>query len=402
MAEAAEQFHRLAGTVHFVQDSLASLRSGAVPVRFAHQPNLLPYLGVLGQFTHIYLLASFAAPLTARSAVPAYFVMDYDRGSGGRFANSLLPDPQAGNGATKLTYKIDRSARNRVAFSLEAPPPVVLSQWRASFASWTRRYSVAANNVGANFPHPAVDGLGSAYDALHVLDECYLETGRFAMGNAVFLSVVVNKLWGLPVVFIPLSFCARSLQSPLLLLARYLARVAPQKPFQIWKVCPTCCSRNAVSANAEASNNQCTECGTPFRAPSRFPSQAGNCESPCRPLPFIPRVLADNLADYEIYGVPGGTTYQSSIPHLVESRGYLPPDRPPGIELGLQFFYNTDMHAQKKPYSDSLSFHAQELLRSGRASMLYYLSMFGYSGLKDQLLAVSTASMCTDHAGGEH
>ncbi|MDT3444015.1 hypothetical protein [Pseudofrankia sp. BMG5.37] len=402
MAEAAEQFHRLAGTIGSVHENLERLRSGAITIRFAHQPNLLPYLGVLGQFTHIYLLSAFAAPLSERGAVPAYFVMDYDGGAGRRFVNSLLPDPQARHGAAKLKYRTKGPSHHRVAFSLEAPPPATLARWSATFESWAERYSPAVDDERmADLHHPALAELESARDALQILGKCYLATDRFAMGNTAFLSVIVNEIWDLPVLFIPLSRCVTSLQPQMLRIARHLASVLPESPFQVWKICPVCFSRNATSAVIEDSDDRCVQCRSLFDVASLPRPLVGDCIFTRHTPLFFPRVVADDLADYAIYRVPGGTTYQSSLRHLEQSRPYMPPDRKPGIELGLQFSSSNDKNTGKKSYKNLSGFRANEIIRTGRASMLYYLSMFGYSGMKDELLAVSAASMCENHVGGQ-
>ena len=395
IVDATATFHERNGTLADVARSLAEFRDGAPVIRFAHQPNLFPYLGVLGQFLLVQNLAQLAADITRRSVVPAYFVVDYDEAGNQRFHKSLLPDPRSRHGAVTLSYPLSHWDRKKTAFTLATPGESVTGGWIDTFDRWTERYKSASRTYALD---PLTEaGTGAARDLVTELRTIYRRHQIFSDGNSAQLSRFINSTWGMPVLFIPLSVPAARLEEYFTDFAGRLAEREGSSATYAWYICPNCCTRTAFSPAPAPTPLRCKFCGRPEKVRAHTMVSSDGFTGHSRPR-ITPKVLMDTLADYELYGVVAGTGYAGGLAHMRSSRIVAQRMGISTAELSVRFSYERDeqLHLAKDDCSQTNS-----LVRSGRGSMLYYLSILGIENLKQQLTASIFRNSCGRHESQE-
>lgn len=392
ISEAASAFHARNGTSRHVRSSLAALSHGAPIVRFAHQPNLLPYLGVIGQFFFVWNLARSVSTVTDQSIVPAYFIVDYDTATDRRFRTSLLPQPRMRHGMERISYPIGRQDAKAVAFNLAAPNEKMSRAWSAIFDRWADGYQRVHHAESHSFPRLSDSGLESARQCLASLFVEYRRHRLFAWGNAAHLSHLVNTVWRLPVVFIPLSVSAVGLEKGIIGLAERLQARGKEDVSYAWYVCSHCYGRTAAAIGLSRPL-ACATCGA-----SAEPGPLGRSVS--RPR-IVPKVVMDNLADYALYGVVGGIGYGAGVAHMRDSRReakrigqYF------GPEMSVRFLFHgaisNGIDCLETPLWHGAG-RAFDLVSSGRASLLYYLSILGYESLGRELDNSFYRTRCAEH-----
>ncbi|MDX2759256.1 hypothetical protein [Streptomyces europaeiscabiei] len=389
IADAASKFHELSGTSACIADQLTALRHGAPIIRFAHQPNLFSYLGILGQFFFVHHLSRLVFNATGQPVVPAYFIVDYDTAGDRRFHSSLLPDPGTRHGTAKISYALGRRYEKRVAYSLTAPDEGVSREWSTLFEQWAGRYTWASGAATSPFIPPTEIGLEAARDSVARLAAEYQRNRLFSSGNAAHLSHLVNSVWRLPIVFVPLSVSAAGLEEEMLGLAEQLGAQGVHDTTYAWYVCPRCHTRTDITAPIAQKLLRCTACG-------QFAERRASGGNPARAR-IVPKVVMDNLADYALYGAVGGTGYVAGLEHVRSShRAAKRIGLRAGPELSVRFLYQGDVELPDTPPLDSAS-RAFALVRSGRASLLYYLAILGYEGLRRGLDNSFFQNKCAAH-----
>jgi hypothetical protein len=396
IADAAAVFHERNETTTYVARPLAEFRDGAPVIRFAHQPNLFPYLGVLGQFLFVHNISRLAADIARQSVVPAYFVVDYDEAGDRRFHKTLLPDPRSRHGAAALSYQLARKDRRKAAFTLDAPGQSVTDGWLNIFDRWTERYRTTSRSFALQ-PLTEV-GVASARNSITELLTAYRKHRTFSDGNAAHLSTFINATWRLPILFIPLSASAAGLERHFMDLSGRLNEKEDSRATYAWYICPNCCTRTAVSAHHAASSLQCGFCGRREEGVAHS-AKVPNVPATGRARPrIVPKVLMDNLADYELYGVVAGTGYAGGLAHMRRSRDAAQRMGIATAELGVRFSYQQE-EQPCDPEGDGS--RTNSLVRSGRSSMLYYLSTLGIDSLKRELHSSFFRSSCLAHGSQE-
>ncbi|MER6466832.1 hypothetical protein ABT278_41050 [Streptomyces sp. NPDC001228] len=395
IADATTTFHERNGTLADVARPLADFRDGAPVIRFAHQPNLLSYLGILGQFALVQNLAQLAANIALRPVVPAYFVVDYDEAGNQRFHKSLLPDPRSRNGAVTLSYPLSRTDRKKTAFSLAAPAESITSDWMATFDRWTERYK-SASRAHALTPLTE-EGTEAARIALTELRTTYRRHQTFSDGNAAHLSRFINSTWGMPVLFIPLSVPAARLEGYLRDLADRLTEREGNATTYAWYICPHCYTRTAFSPTLAPTSLRCEFCSGPEEVGAHTKVGSGGLTGNIRPR-IAPKVLMDTLADYELYGVVAGTGYAGGLAHMRRTRAVGQRMGISTAELSVRFSYQQD---EQLRFAKGDCSRTNSLVRSGRGSMLYYLSILGLENLRRQLSSSIFRNSCGKHESQE-
>jgi len=367
LAEVADTFHTQAGTkTTAVAQAIVGLAHGAPLVRFAHQANLLPYANI---FAHLVYGAAVADAMET-DGVFAYFVVDYDIAQDRRFRSSLFPDAVGSRGVLPLTAGLSHHDRNTVQFALPPPSAETIVRWRAHCHGMINRDIGLLRRIGRREHTP-----GMMHTALEVLwsicDEARLRAATLPEFNAIVVSRIVNDLWGLPVLFLPLS---RSLHDSSAAISELAAHVAElRNGYPAWIVCPACSARCSVDSWSDSGRTagRCGRC-----------AWGGSVGSGTSRLSVVPKVLLDDLLDVVVHGVAGGTGYASGISHSAASRELaremhvpMPPEaiwRLDGVFGGPAEL----LAAQSSDYQR----HAAELAQQGRASVAYYLISLGYQG----------------------
>lgn len=311
LAEAAGALHRdLQCENGHTAPLLAELATGqAMVLRIAHQPNLFPYEQLVAQT--LYLVDAAAEIKRAgRSIVPMVFVVDYDVCEDDRIREAKAFDPSAPNGIRKFSLAIPRADEKIPAYLRPAPNDHVRGTISEGLEQLARAHGGS--------PAYLVENSGASRDARSVAD-----FNLFAWAN------LAVRLWNLPILFVRLSDMAKKFEPERQALARRVADENEQSLERyLWSICRGCDQRVL------------------FNAPCC--SGSHHDWSP-------PRVLIDDLSDYVLYGVGGGTAYAAARPlpeqHLYQAHKI-------GARLGIELPPESCWRLSPNSLSGTLAFAA--------------------------------------------
>lgn len=325
LAQAAQKFHAELGCRNEHTDRLIlALKDGAEVVRLAHQPNLFPYDQIFGQTLY---LVEVAKRLTERGrrVAPVVFLVDHDVAGSKRTRSVEVFDASQKGHVRKFDVCLDSVGEVTPTFLCPAPSADV----RAKLASGLDAFAQAK---------------GHSPSYMYAQTGVFRECACLADFNAFSWANTAINLWNCPLLFVRSSDLLLTLQDDWKRLASCLAQTfgRPESDF-LWRVCRKC--KRRIKA----------EC----------------CEVPLSDL-VLPRVTLDDLTDYVVFAVSGGTTYASGREHLVESHrqavklGFTPPPES-------CWRLAVPLIDRRKGSKVTISSRASGLIDSGRSSFIEHL-----------------------------
>lgn len=406
LAKISTAFHGNAGTLtEEVKKNIDLFSANAPLLRVAHQPNLLPYLRMVGQFFLLNTLNKQLNERYSRQFCQVYLIVDYDVYGEKYFRKSWYPDPQRKNGYFSIRYEREDIHRDTLVCHVSKPPWKLVEGWLETIREIIITNQKKLSNYGIHELRSGynLDNLDRITVDLREAHERALTLSDFC---SFFLSRLLNLRWSLPVVFFPLkqtiplmtdSFqylfsskdkiaenidAAISFLNTLGISISDSLRISSNE-FPFWHVCPDCQMRHSFDK---------------IQAPMFLEAQCPNCqrifgysiEHHNQPdlskviKNSIPKVLYDDLNDCFGWGACAGIGYSGSTEHVLLSTllsstlGWpkLPEIlwEPKGIHYGLgEISQNQNSDKFKK---------SLELSLSGRASIIYYLVTQGYEGMQ--------------------
>lgn len=303
---------------------LSRLADDAAVVRLAHQPNLFPYEQLVAQSVY---LADAAEMLRAngRMVVPIVFVVDYDESDDDRVRGARALDPTAGEQIRRFRVKGRKSVPTFLADPPDKEGQAELTNQLAAFAKSNRCK-----------PDYIVEHSGIQRSTRSLADHNIFSWMKLTVG-----------VWKLPLLFIRLSDIAPSFEAQRLKLASQMAALAGEDPATyLWQVCRKCRSRSPVGS--------------------------GCCEVAEHLEWSLPRVAVDDLSDYVLYGVSGGTAYYKAASHLGPAHAI-------GQSLGLDIPPETCWRLDGQAFTTRANFaiarhrNAQAMLQKGHNSLLEHI-----------------------------
>lgn len=415
LADLATAFHQRAGTMtDSVSVALAQLASGARIIRAAHQPNILPYMGVLGQLFLLDAVAVHGQQEYSASCCQMFFIVDHDSAGDKRFRVSRFPSARHRDGSAALRYPLEHAAYERMNLAIEKPPATLLNEWLSEVRRITVDEVRLLRRMGIH-EHTR----GQVDMTLEVIDselvEAWRRSSNLSEFNAIFLSRLTNLYWELPTIFLPLSASLPSMHP----YVEYLVELYPDlvSAFQrrtrqfrdvglefpisssvnlellpFWFVCTSCRSRvplRAVSPPRLIAKGRCPSCFV------EYSFDLGSYAAPDLDGfqgKIVPRVLLDNLLDLIGIGISGGVGYIGGAEHVLAS-ALIASDlgwrtvpeclwRPFGAYFGSAEILAAAAEQEHPLAAAGLHPHQVfELVATGRASLIYYLLGQGINGI---------------------
>jgi|ERR1700722_1450039 len=390
LSKTITDFHRRAGTFQSVGPWQSGVRR---IVRLAHQPNTLAYGRLLFQFIALETLAEIA------DARALFVFIDYDTCSDARFLRTSIPFLGAIDGGIGIGLTRSCVPHRSDLLAVAPPPPV----------KWLDHIELMAKSSLSFCRPPLVNG--SLAEVVQGRMQTLLDDMRYACeasssladACAIYLSRVVNLRLGLNVHFCPASALWDlmpdatvdtlveewpSIHSAISRSATKLASstegFVPSSVVSedasilpLWWRCP--CGTRAPLRNADNKSRfshrfgfgQCIRCGRSIRVPLRGIS--GNVKT-------APRVVAHNALNRIGFGYTSGVNHIGSADHVLCHSLAL-------SELGWpvlqQAVWQADgsfgtwvetLEAQSSRFQRVAWKNATDLISSGAASSLYYLS----------------------------
>lgn len=326
LAASAAALHEEMGLKTNVCDDLLSrlANEDAAVIRLAHQPNLFPYEQLVAQSVY---LSDAGEMLSAngRSVVPIVFVVDYDESYDDRVRIARALDPTSSEQIRRFRVK----GRKSVPTFLAEPPD------NESQIALTNQLAAFAKSNGCN-PDYIIEHSGIQRSTRSLADHNVFSWMNLTVG-----------IWKLPLLFLRLSDIAPHFEEQRLYLANQMASLSSEdRARYLWRVCRRCQCRSA--------------------------NGSGCCEAADYLDWSLPRVAVDDLSDYQLYGVSGGTAYYKAVDHLGPAHAIgrsLGLDIPPEAcwRLG-DLAFTTRANFAKAQHSN-----AQIMLRKGHNSLLEHI-----------------------------
>ncbi|WP_139203735.1 hypothetical protein [Halorientalis persicus] len=414
-----KRFHTRAGTLtKTVSEELSAFEAGAQILRVAHQPNFLPYRGLMGQFVLLNTTAKELQMQDTGNVTQLYFIVDHDTARNYRFRTAHFPDPTQNEGVAPISVTELINRKDTVMTAIDAPSSDTVNKWVKNIGDYA---TVHNSKLAPSHPlgiHP--DTIDQRKEQLQTLLQTAQECARsMAEFNAIVLSRIVNGWWNLPTLFLPLSEC-RSLLRPhyqymlrrwgkIRELAASTIELFEGKGFAFstnlkarldkvpfWYICPSCQSRNPVnnkSGNLDI-ESECCGCGV------HLSRSFGTWTAPdlgAELDQITPRTILDDLLDMIGFNIDGGVGYQSSLEHVIIAHslatqlGWTPPPelywRPYGYDLTpTEVLADEALKGSTRPHIQNPE-RALETVFTGRATIGYNILFNGCQNLRDRLTA---------------
>jgi len=413
LASIASAFHKKAGTLtEKVRSNIAALADGAPIVRFSHQPIMLAYMGVLGQFVLMHFVADELYESHGVLVCELHQSVDYDVATEKRLRVGYYPNVEGRGGFLPLSVpRLAGSSYAKLNWAMHKPSEAVIRNWYRSLdAVLTRDMSILGRR-GVRETRPGQTfGWYRAYK--HEVGEAISRSTSLAEFNCILSSRIVNLHWKLPTAFVPsteMVVLMREQFEQLLALYPRLVREtnravdhlrsmgvdlplrlrASPSVLPFWYSCTNCSSRVAMDIQGRISSGECAYCHAIHRIDLGSPG-APNLEVTARRL--SPRVLFQDLLDVFGLSMVGGVGYLGNAEHYLVSGSVLsnlgldvPPDliwRPKGIYFGPAESRAAIVLSQQIAADQHRRIHdALRLVYSSRAVGLYYILSDGSTGL---------------------
>lgn len=417
LSDIIHNFHTRSGTLtNAVSKELSAFEAGGPILRVAHQPNFLPYRGLIAQFVLLDTAAKELRAQNTEGVTQVYFVVDHDTCRNYRFRTAHFPDPMKNQGVAALTLTEMVDTMDAVMTGVHSPSSQSIDQWADTLGDHA---TVHNSKLPSSHPlgvHP--ETLKQRQEKLRTLLHTAQDSARnLAEFNAMVLSRIVNGWWDLPTLFLPLSHCRHLLRPHYLYLLQHWreirnAATATIHKFEdagvefsdnltsrlekvpFWYICPTCHSRNPVTEKGDSLVIEADCCGCDVHHSKSFgtwtaPELTDNLNQ------ITPRTILDDLLDIIGFGIKGGVGYQSSLEHAILAHGIAkqmrwtqPPElywRPYGYDLTpTEVIADQELLDQTRPHVKNPE-RALKTVYTGRATIGYNILFNGTQSLRNRL-----------------
>jgi len=209
----AKKFHEDAGTLTYpLNEEIERLEKteNHFFILSSHQPNLMPYSGVIRKLT---LLEAVKRRLEALYSIPAISLhLISDESFPDRWIKTAqLPDVTTKEGRLDISNsEIKKKPHNRLTgygnypirtSAIPKPSTTILSMWKEKIEYWLERSLKPAKRLarkaGYEIPNQQIENLlQNRRDFIKILDESYERARNYADLNSFMLSKIVNGQWG--------------------------------------------------------------------------------------------------------------------------------------------------------------------------------------------------------------
>lgn len=416
LAQLAKDFHCNINTdTDNVIEAMNNFEDGNDVLRSSYQPNIFPALNIVSLPILLSQLAGYLNREKTSAPHPqVFFLLDYDIASDNRFRVAHFPSRMAKNGYWTIAIQGTKPFSNKAMFSI--PPPNL--QWLDDVFSQVHAH-VLQELVVSSDSHIRRRKLEDNIDFCRGLAELSLQHSKsLTEFNSFFISLLVNRHWNLPTIFMPgheaLKRCddhfiflwdlstdiykAKIKAAELMDAYGFSVReslIGSQNQLNFWMICE-CGERLPVNGEDEQHENitaLCMECGRTYK-------YRKNQKMAFRELVHdgrvMPRIVADNLFDTVAWGFSAGVSYVGSAEHYLFTAMV-------ASQLGIrplpEFLWRADISKQEDDKSfalgRSIELTQNKYLQSdsivkdtqfGKASCLYYLSTEESKDVKSLIL----------------
>jgi len=208
-----EKFHIESGTLTSkVKEKIVALRQGApVLLMTAHQPNLLPYSGVLRKATLNFLLGKELERRLDVQVVNFFGIADQDFTDDRWVKASLLPAITRKDGILTLNINLPNKI---ILKNVHNPSINTINKWKDEIETWLHNALYMINNI---YKENGILNWDSKKSLLHhnfdmfweIVEEAHERAISYSDFNAFIISKIVNEAWRYDTLFSRFSDCQK-------------------------------------------------------------------------------------------------------------------------------------------------------------------------------------------------
>lgn len=206
-----EKFHIESGTITSkVNKKIIDLRSGnSIILMTAHQPNFLPYSGVLRKATLNYVIEKELEKRLGIKVINLYGIADQDFTDDRWVKSSLIPAITRKDGILNININLpDKIMINKV----QKPSMDIIKNWKDLIETWLYDTTNSINNF---CQENGIIKWNSKKSLLYsnfknfwdIVEEAYKQATTYSDFNAFIISKIVNEVWGYDTLFSRFSDC---------------------------------------------------------------------------------------------------------------------------------------------------------------------------------------------------
>jgi hypothetical protein len=199
-----EKFHKESNTLdEKVKHQIENLDSeSSLILMTAHQPNLLPYSGVLRKSTLLYALQTKIKEKLGVDVVSFYGIADQDFTDDRWVKSTVLPSITKKGGLLTLSINLPEKV---ILNSVPKPDGEIITKWEESLRSWLKEStSEIRKYCGKNgFEwEPISKNLENNFDELwNYVESAYAISRTYSDFNSFVMSKIINEAWGYDTLF---------------------------------------------------------------------------------------------------------------------------------------------------------------------------------------------------------
>jgi len=319
----------------FHRDSQIPLQADfeGIVLMSAHQPNFLPYSGVVRKVVLVHAVAEQLRKMLDTPVTELFCFADQDFARERWFREAQLPSVRNRNGVFNLRLSVSSTYYNKIMRAVPKPSNDELTKLKKELKGWARESyeSVARHAKHLNFPVLEVDL--NTFDITDVIDRAYDRSANAADFNAFFLAYLVAEC-GYGTAFSRFSECQQVFSDEMVFLlenydqyAKLMAESSDNSsakaPVPLWYHCP-CGGKADIQIKFEPNDVLLAKC----RACSRIVEFPGDLHaavkemSPQVSLRAEAMLMAFSGIGVSLYvGGHGGAEYLSRTEKIAEGLG---------------------------------------------------------------------------------
>lgn len=213
-----EKFHKEAGTLTPEVKSKIDLLDEEKSYPFlmsAHQPNFIPYSGVVRKTTMLHVLDKKLEESTSNPNIEFFGIADQDISQSWKWQKiSLLPCITKKYGYLSLSYDFPAEYNTKLFCSVPKPSQHSVAYWKGEIREWINECIRDIDKFDGKISREQKSRLYENYDEFaELLDESYKRSANFADFDAFLLSKIANNVWGYDTLFARFSECQQIFDS---------------------------------------------------------------------------------------------------------------------------------------------------------------------------------------------
>lgn len=311
IADLIEHFHVKSCTMTpEIEKCICELRNGANIVIMPHQPNMFPSVAIVEPIFYLVEACRLANAKSGKRFLPVFMFVDYDSADDKRFHKCSIPIISRPY-RKHLHFSIPSGKSKDTMFNIDKPSFAIVQNWMEDFRVAAKQFakgSKYSQSLGVYFKQMKA-----------ILCQCYDRADTFAEFNEFVLDYIINRCWGMAVLFFKghMQYLSTSVefeeliknQKKINILFNDAIRILRSEQVDISVKTRNITDNKVWHYKVECKRRckeRCDQCSnmTTFKTSKQY---------------LLPDVIFDNILDYLYLGKSGAVGYYRQAEHIVIS-----------------------------------------------------------------------------------